>query len=68
MKATVGDRIVILSRHLGEAVREGEILEVHGANGGPPYVVRWLDDEHTGLVYPGPDAKIRPQGAAQAMS
>lgn len=37
--------------------RTAEILEVHGENGAPPYVVRWSDG-HEGLVYPGPDAHI----------
>jgi hypothetical protein len=35
----------------------GEIVEVRGTTGGPPYVVRF-DDGHTGLVFPGPDAVI----------
>lgn len=42
--------------------REGEILEVHGQDGGPPYVVRWSDG-HEGLMFPGPDAHVVP-GAA----
>jgi hypothetical protein len=58
MKAAVGDRIAILSRHLDETVREGEIVEVHGSDGGPPYVVRWLDTGHTGVLFPGPDARV----------
>ncbi|MEY9913590.1 hypothetical protein ABIA35_009863 [Catenulispora sp. MAP12-49] len=62
MKAVVGDRIAIMSRHLDEAVREGEIIEVHGAAGGPPYVVRWLDSGHTGVLFPGPDAQVRHLG------
>ncbi|GAA2004694.1 DUF1918 domain-containing protein [Catenulispora subtropica] len=60
MKAAVGDRIAILSRHLDETVREGEIVEVHGAGGDPPYVVHWLDSGHTGVLFPGPDARVRP--------
>lgn len=58
MKAVVGDRIVIRPRHLDEPVRDGEIVEVHGADGGPPYLVRWSDDGHTALLYPGPDAQV----------
>jgi hypothetical protein len=33
MKAVVGDRLVIRSRHLDEPVRTGEIVEVHGRMG-----------------------------------
>lgn len=64
MKAEVGDRIAIMSRHLDEAVREGEIVAVHGAAGAPPYVVHWLDTGHTGVLFPGPDAVVQhPRGA-----
>lgn len=66
MKATVGDKIVIMSRHLGEPIREGEIVEVHGAEGEPPYVVKWLDDEHTGLIFPGADAHVEPHPTKEA--
>ena len=37
-------------------------LEVRGADGGPPYVVRWADG-HEGLVYPGDDAHVVAAGA-----
>jgi hypothetical protein len=37
--------------------RTGEIVEVRGAGGEPPYLVRF-DDGHTSLVFPGPDAII----------
>ncbi len=37
--------------------RTGEIVEVRGAGGEPPYLVRF-DDGHTALVFPGPDAII----------
>jgi hypothetical protein len=57
MYASVGDRIIVRGTHLGEQVRDGEILEVHGENGAPPYLVRW-SDEHEALIFPGPDAMI----------
>lgn len=65
MKASVGDLIVIKSRHLDEPPREGEVVEVHGAGGDPPYVVRW-DDGHAALLFPGPDARITHLGAPTA--
>ena len=58
MKAAPGDRIVVASTHVGESARDGEILEVHGPDGGPPFLVRWSDDGHESLVFPGPDAHI----------
>ena len=58
MQAHVGDRLVIKSHHHGEHGTDGEILEVRGADGTPPYLVRWSEDGHMGLVFPGPDAVI----------
>jgi hypothetical protein len=58
MRATAGDWIVVQSLHTGEVEREGQIVEVHGEDGAPPYVVRWTDDDHESLMFPGPDAHI----------
>jgi hypothetical protein len=58
MEARVGDRLVIKGHTLGEPDRDGEILEVHGADGTAPYLVQWSDDGHVGLVFPGPDAQV----------
>lgn len=57
MRAHVGDRIVLAAEHVDEPTRDGEVLEVHGDDGGPPYVVRWADG-HTGLIYPGPGSVL----------
>lgn len=59
MYASVGDRLIIRSAHIDEPVRDGEIIEVHGVNGTPPYLVRWSDSGHEALVFPGPDAEIQ---------
>ena len=59
MKAHVGDQLVVRATHLGEAVRDAEILEVRGPDGAPPYLVRWSDNDHEALVFPGPDAVVR---------
>lgn len=67
MKAAVGDKIAIMARHLDETVREGEIVEVHGADGDPPYVVRWSDTGHIGVLFPGPDARVRPAEHAETV-
>jgi hypothetical protein len=58
MRATVGDMLVVRGHHQGEPDRMGEVLEVHGTDAGPPFLVRWDDDGHVGLVFPGPDASI----------
>lgn len=64
MRANVGDRIVVRCTHVGEIDREGEIVAVRGGDGAPPYVVRWSDDGHEGLFFPGPDAQVHPRTAA----
>ena len=58
MRASVGDRLIVHGLHVDDPVRDAEILEVRGAGGGPPYLVRWSDDGHEGLVFPGPDAIV----------
>ena len=58
MHASVHDRIIVRSPHLDEPNRDGEILEVRGADGAPPYRVRWSDTGHEGLYFPGTDAVI----------
>jgi uncharacterized protein DUF1918 len=60
MIASVGDRIVVHSQHVDDPVRDGEILEVHGADGAPPYLVRWTADGHESLCFPGPDTTVEP--------
>jgi hypothetical protein len=63
MKATQGDRITIRGKTVGSSERHGQIVEVHGADGAPPYVVRF-DDGHQTTVIPGGDFvidKIHPQ-------
>ncbi len=58
MNVAAGDRIVIKGHRTGEHDRDCEVLEVHGEDGGPPYVVRWSEDGHEGLFFPGSDAII----------
>ena len=65
MKANVGDRIILAGTRVDDPVRDGEVLEVKGSDGGAPYTVRWSDG-HTGLVYPGPGAVMRVESSADA--
>lgn len=58
MKAAEGDRIVILGHRVGEPIRRAEVVEVRGDDGEPPYLVRWSDDGHQSLFFPGTDAIV----------
>ena len=57
MQASVGDRLCVHGRTVGQRDHRAEILEVRGRDGGPPYLVRY-DDGHEAVVFPGPDATI----------
>jgi hypothetical protein len=58
MRAAIGDKIVVRSHRVGESDREAVILAVEGSDGGPPYRVRWNDDGHEGVFFPGVDAAV----------
>ncbi len=58
MQAHVGDQIRVRAHHAHEADRCGEVLEVRGPDGGPPFVVRWDDSGHEVLFFPGVDATV----------
>ena len=58
MQAHIGDRIVIKGHRVDEPVRDCEVIEVHGPDWGPPYLVRWSDSGHETLFFPGSDAAI----------
>lgn len=57
MRAQVGDRLVVEGKTVDMHRQEGDVIEVQGKDGGPPYLVRWADG-HEGLTFPGPDAHI----------
>lgn len=59
--ARVGDWIEIHGHAQGEPPRTALVLEVLGEPGQEHYRVRW-DEEHESILYPGPDAMIRPKG------
>jgi len=61
--AEVGDRVVVAGAKIGAPVRDGEIVEVHGQNGEPPFVVRWSDTGRESLFFPGPDSHIDHEAA-----
>jgi hypothetical protein len=57
MHATVGDEIRVHGRTVGSGEQRGEIIEVRGNDGAPPYMVRFVDG-HEGLIFPGPDCEV----------
>lgn len=65
MHAAVGDRLHVHSHAVGVHDRTGEIIEVRGPEGQPPYLVRF-DDGHEGLVYPGPDTVVESASEKQS--
>ncbi|MEI5099602.1 DUF1918 domain-containing protein [Streptomyces sp. PmtG] len=59
MQASVGDRLLIHGRIVGQHDRTAEVIEVLGTDGGPPYRVRF-EDGHETVMSPGPDTVVRP--------
>lgn len=66
MKASPGDRIIIKGHYVGDHDRDCLVLDVRGPDGGPPYLVRWDDDGHEALFFPGSDAEVDNYGHAKA--
>ena len=57
MHASIGDKIVVHPRHVGEYGRHGVITALRHPDGSPPYVVRW-EDGHEVIFYPSADCTI----------
>lgn len=65
MVARVGDRIVVESERVGQAAREGVVLEVIEASYGVRFRVRW-DDGHESTIRPSAgSARTIEQAAAK---
>lgn len=58
MRATVGDQLLVHGRIVGQHDRLAQIIEVLGADGDPPFRVRF-EDGHEAIMSPGPDAVVR---------
>ena len=65
MQASVGDRLVIRSHHVGDPGREAVVLEVHGQAGEPPYLVRWSDG-HESTFVPSSDTTVEHRPSEQS--
>jgi hypothetical protein len=61
MDVEVGDRVTVHGHRVGDHERHGEILEVRSsaAGGDPSYRIRWDDDGHESILYPGTDIEIK---------
>ena len=64
MDAKAGDRIVIDSEKVGQAVREGEILEVLETPTGHHFRVRWEDGHESDIRPAAGSARIVPKATA----
>ena len=58
MKATIGDRIVVVPPHIGGVLRDCIVVELRTADGSPPYIVRWSDTGQEALYFPGSDGRV----------
>ena len=67
VRADVGDELVARGRHVGDEDRAGVIVEVHGKEGGPPYLVRW-DDGHHSVFFPSSDTLVEHRPAQKPVS
>ena len=63
MQAAVGDTLTVKAVRQGEADRHGRIIEVHGKNREPPYLVRW-EDEHESLFFPAAGTVVEHHSAS----
>ncbi len=63
MQAKKGDWLVVESSVVDRSGRRGLILDAEGPDGTPPFLVRWEDNGHEGLVFPGPDAHVAVAGS-----
>lgn len=56
-RANVGDELTVKGRRQGDGHRHGEIVEIHGPDGSPPYLVRWRDGRKS-LFWPSSDCIV----------
>ena len=63
MQAKAGDGLTVKGRLVGGEERHGEIIEVHGTDGAPPYLVRWRD-AHESVFFPSSDTVVEHHPAA----
>ena len=59
MQAHKGDELIVRGHRMGQPDRVGEVIETRGLNNSSPFLVRWDDDGHTTLFFPGTDCVVR---------
>jgi hypothetical protein len=64
MHANVGDELTVKGRRQGDEDRHGQIIEIRGENGSPPYLVRWRDG-HQSVFFPAADTGVEHRPASQ---
>jgi len=64
MHADVGDEIIVDGIRIGEPARRGEILGVLGEPGHEHYLVRWDDNGHETIFFPGSTSHAIHPGAS----
>jgi Domain of unknown function (DUF1918) len=62
LRAAAGDELTVKGRHQGDEDRHGEIIEVHGEHGAPPYLVRWRDGRES-VFFPASDTVVEHHSA-----
>jgi hypothetical protein len=60
MQARPGDELRVRGHRVGAPDRCAEVLEARGPDSTAPFVVRWDDNGHVTLFFPGVDAVIEP--------
>lgn len=58
MRAKCGDWLIVETSTVDKIARRGRIESVATDDGKPPFRVRWANDDHVSLVFPGPDAHV----------
>jgi Domain of unknown function (DUF1918) len=65
MKASVGDELTVKGRHQGDEDRHGKIIEIHGEDGAPPYLVHWSNGRET-TFFPSSDTVVEHHPVSRA--
>jgi hypothetical protein len=65
MRAEVRDELTVRGIHQGDEDRHGEIIRVDGADGAPPYLIRWRDGRET-LFFPSSGTEVTHHQAPSA--
>lgn len=58
MHANTGDWLIVETSTADRHHLRGRIEEVLSEDGTPPYRVRWTNNDHLSVVFPGPDARV----------